>query len=326
MVSFDMRSAKDILRTHNFLQAHEKKLKYVKYEFQDYAFRLANDLGDTSNKMIYLRLAKSVDRTLLEQAASFALGYFDEINKGKLFMWKLKQLQEVTRTKRKLNNFEYHFVLNEMNEVLSSLAPSLIKKWQKEWNDLSLPLLKQVLLAYQNSEREMKARAKPQALLYSTRAGLDLNVFHTLDMKISGVELVEKFAGAAKASAGGKHVVRKPDPLAFAAPDSSADLIWVPQLWELISLEMESKALSIWGQKSKPNAILGLVLPASGNQSEELEKEEWKELPIGDQTILYYTKQNHLPNIQAKLTATDWKVLDTIPSGTKTLVIAQKRG
>ena len=79
-----------------FKETLEKRKKYVKNEFQAYGLDLAKELDDWKNKSLYLRLAKTVDRQLLEQARYFV----KDQNPGaiktpyKLFMWKLRQLRE----------------------------------------------------------------------------------------------------------------------------------------------------------------------------------------------------------------------------------------
>ena len=65
-----------------------------KHEFQAYGNRLAKELGDAKHTPLYIKYAKTESRTHLEIAREFALGYENETNKGKLFMWKLKQLKQ----------------------------------------------------------------------------------------------------------------------------------------------------------------------------------------------------------------------------------------
>jgi predicted metal-dependent phosphoesterase TrpH len=43
---------------------------------------------------LYIKLAKEENRTLLENALSFALDYPKAKSKPKIFMWKLKELKE----------------------------------------------------------------------------------------------------------------------------------------------------------------------------------------------------------------------------------------
>ena len=82
-----------------FKETLEKRKKYVKNEFQAYGLELAKELDDWKNKSLYLRLAKTVDRQLLEKARYFV----KDQNPGaiktpyKLFMWKLKELRNTAK-------------------------------------------------------------------------------------------------------------------------------------------------------------------------------------------------------------------------------------
>ncbi|HOA18496.1 MAG TPA: hypothetical protein PKK54_01180 [bacterium] len=64
------------------------------YEFQAYGNRLAEELGDIKHRSLYIRLAKTTDRNMLEKAREHCLSSEKAITRGKLFMWKLKQLRE----------------------------------------------------------------------------------------------------------------------------------------------------------------------------------------------------------------------------------------
>lgn len=66
-----------------------------KYEFQAYGNRLAEELGDTKRRSLYIKLAKTVDRNLLECAREFVHRSENADTKGKLFMWKLTQLRSI---------------------------------------------------------------------------------------------------------------------------------------------------------------------------------------------------------------------------------------
>lgn len=71
----------------------ETKQRRISREFQDYAYRLAVELDDTAHTPIYMRLAKNTPRQIIEQARLFVLGANKPTSKGRLFMWKLKQLR-----------------------------------------------------------------------------------------------------------------------------------------------------------------------------------------------------------------------------------------
>lgn len=71
----------------------EDKGGYITQEFQDFGYRLACELDDEKHKSLYIKMAKTLPRHLLEKARSFVLDATTAKSKAKLFMWKLKQLQ-----------------------------------------------------------------------------------------------------------------------------------------------------------------------------------------------------------------------------------------
>lgn len=66
--------------------------KYISREFQMFGIHLADKLDDHKHKSLYIKLAKTVHRSILEKALSFAIDSTAK-NKGALFMWKLKELR-----------------------------------------------------------------------------------------------------------------------------------------------------------------------------------------------------------------------------------------
>ncbi len=78
----------------------------IKYEFQAYGQRLARDLGEPARESLYMKLAKEVDRSLLEQAREHVLRSTNVRKKGALFMYKLKQLRDKKRRFSVIDNAE----------------------------------------------------------------------------------------------------------------------------------------------------------------------------------------------------------------------------
>ncbi len=74
----------------------EDKGGYITQEFQDFGYRLAMELNDPEHKSLYIKLAKTTDRILLEQALSF-VSDSQARSKAKLFMWKLKELKQAKK-------------------------------------------------------------------------------------------------------------------------------------------------------------------------------------------------------------------------------------
>jgi hypothetical protein len=72
--------------------------KYISREFQTFGIHLAESLNDYKHKSLYIKLAKTVHRSVLEEALSFSIDS-NATNKGALFMWKLKELRRGERGK-----------------------------------------------------------------------------------------------------------------------------------------------------------------------------------------------------------------------------------
>lgn len=77
-----------------FSQYHlDDKGGYITKEFQDFGYRLAMELDDPKHKSLYIKMAKDIDRGILNRALTF-VSDSHALSKAKLFMWKVKQLKE----------------------------------------------------------------------------------------------------------------------------------------------------------------------------------------------------------------------------------------
>lgn len=83
-----MKSVADILQKFN-----PTTDKFISREFQSYGIFLAEELGDYKHRSLYIKLAKTTSRFLLEKAYTFVKDS-NAKNKGALFMWKLKKLKD----------------------------------------------------------------------------------------------------------------------------------------------------------------------------------------------------------------------------------------
>lgn len=81
-----MDSVKDIL-----LKFDPTRDKYISREYQSFGVHLAEKLGEEKRKSMYIKLAKTMPRPLLEEALRFVIDSTAR-KKGALFMWKLKEL------------------------------------------------------------------------------------------------------------------------------------------------------------------------------------------------------------------------------------------
>lgn len=83
---------------HDVIQKKKAKFahpdKNVSQSFQIVGYEMAQKLGDLKHKSLYIKLAKEEPRSRLEQAFRFAIDYPKAQNRGKLFMYKLKELKK----------------------------------------------------------------------------------------------------------------------------------------------------------------------------------------------------------------------------------------
>lgn len=83
-----MKSVQQIL-----LKFDPTKDKYISREFQAFGVHLAEELDDMKHKSLYIKMAKTMHRSILEKALSFCVDS-NAKNKGALFMWKIQQLKK----------------------------------------------------------------------------------------------------------------------------------------------------------------------------------------------------------------------------------------
>lgn len=77
------------------------KDKYISRDFQAFGIYLAEEMEDYKNKGMYIKLAKTNHRAILEKALSFVKDSNAD-NKIALFLWKMKQLKnEAAKTSKK---------------------------------------------------------------------------------------------------------------------------------------------------------------------------------------------------------------------------------
>lgn len=88
-----MQTINDILQKFNPVED-----KYISREFQSYGVHLAETLSDEKHTSLYIKLAKTVPRPLLDRALSFVTDSKAR-SKARLFMWKLKELRQEAKTR-----------------------------------------------------------------------------------------------------------------------------------------------------------------------------------------------------------------------------------
>jgi hypothetical protein len=77
--------------------------KNLSQEFQVFGVYIAESLNDTKHYSLYIKLAKNYDRSILEEALSYAKGYYSARNKARVFMWRLKELRKISKELQEKN-------------------------------------------------------------------------------------------------------------------------------------------------------------------------------------------------------------------------------
>ena len=94
-----MASFSPISKILSGYQVDEDKQRRISREWQDFAYRLALELDDKAHTSLYMRLCKNTPRPILEEARTFVKGATNAKSKGRLFMWKVKELKTAATEK-----------------------------------------------------------------------------------------------------------------------------------------------------------------------------------------------------------------------------------
>jgi hypothetical protein len=95
MTKKNLDSIADIIKNKQTTRDHRNS-----YEYQAYGNRLAEEFSDGRHRALYIKYAKTKDRKLVERARDFVMNQEHITYKGKLFMWKLKQLEAAEKEEK----------------------------------------------------------------------------------------------------------------------------------------------------------------------------------------------------------------------------------
>jgi hypothetical protein len=90
-----MKSVRQILKDFNPTQD-----KYISRDFQSFGIYLAEEMDDYKHRAMWIKLAKTNHRSVLEACLSFVKDSTAD-NKIGLFLWKLKQLKSKNKDIKK---------------------------------------------------------------------------------------------------------------------------------------------------------------------------------------------------------------------------------
>ena len=97
-----MEKLKDILKKRLKQNPPAGGPVHAKHEFQQYGIWLSDELHDKNHKSLYIKLSKEKPRARLEQARVFATEVqSSSVNRGRLFMWKLAELEKTKKNSNK---------------------------------------------------------------------------------------------------------------------------------------------------------------------------------------------------------------------------------
>lgn len=97
MTTKDFSKVSDVLSKYK----NDDTDKYISVEFQKYGYELAKELGDLKHKSLYIKLAKTESRGILESARSFIKDAQNVKNRPALFLWKMKDIKNSKNPKLK---------------------------------------------------------------------------------------------------------------------------------------------------------------------------------------------------------------------------------
>lgn len=300
-----VKTAKDILNSTDFLEARQKAAKYISHEFQDYAFRLANDLGDIKHKGIYMKLARTVDRTLLEQAASFALGYYKEQNKGKIFMWKVQQLRRLYSQKQDMQKLDHDFVINRMSITMSELQDVYISKQKQEWDTTCIQVFNSFAQQVAVPPLNPAYPSTPKVLIIGAGYGLEAEHLASMGIKVFGIDVCkpilkrarERIAARSSLLAKLVKLIGKESFLDHSYKPGYFDGIVIPtRMWQIIPLTDEQRYLQECAKLLKPcgSLLLGVNFAPQSEQG-------WQQFDWQEEKYIRFTKTNLRQDLEAKL-------------------------
>lgn len=274
-----MKPISKIMGADAFWQDDAKNLRYIHHQFQDYGYRLALKLGDIQHKAIYIKLAKTTPKHLIEQAAAFASDYREELNKGKLFMWKLKKLREQEEEKNRIKDFSWQFVWSKTVIACDLLATQISKKEQER--------LPQYLALIKELSPLIQEITKPNLFDPLAGIGVDSSIWSTYTKKSTFWESRKQLANLSSTK-----LTYKKDPIAalIRTNKKNFNIVWLVRLWDLIPLESQP----VFIEALKPNLAAGAIVVTTSKMADS-SKEHWEiidQATNGSRLWLYHQESN----------------------------------
>ncbi len=262
-------TSKEILLKYNILEPEKDGKKHPKHEFQAYAYRLAHDLNDLQHLGIYLRMAKTIERHLMERAYSFVADSRTN-DKGRLFLWKLKKLREEIQKGKDSHNFEYDFVMKKMRLFRNAFAKELCEKGDKEFVDTKKKMFHEFL---------KDTPPKSRVLLVGNTSRVFVNYLLSLKLKVTTIDISNEIVNLTKDACeknitpGSKFMLK--DLMKNSFKDNYFDIVIVNGFWSSIPFDGEIRFLKEIKRILKSEGSSWITVKHSNSP-----KEEWKYISI----------------------------------------------
>lgn len=304
MAKQNVKSAKDILLSHDFLEQRRRSAKYVHHEFQDYAYRLAETLGDLEHLPLYMRMAKTVPRHIIERAKA-AIIESEDANKGRLFMWKLGQIRAELQLEQDNQNFEYDFVWKRMSKLYNELAHSLLRKYRSELDgDHVQSLLKTLLTAAEELELPGRRR-KVAAAVYESYGGYVSDILAKLDWRVQSLEPAREITKVVKSKYSNFYTATTQ--LTHGKyQEAELSVLHLGLLWTWIPLDQEESIAAEISRVVHPTGVVYLRFsPATRPE------QSWQGFQAGEEMRYRFQKLEPIDRLKWLFPDSSWDVIDS---------------
>lgn len=286
-----IQSAKEIFTSYDLLAGEDNK-RHPKHEFQAYAYRLASDLDDVKNLQIYMRLAKNVERTLLEQAYSYCIDS-NATDKGRVFLWKVKEIRKEITRKKITSSFDYETIIAQTTTLRNTIAAHIIANNEKTFwksDSKAYKFLLPSILANTREEQEKKEKQKSNVLVIGLESLSLLDMLLLYPIRLFGIDWSREIVRESKDHIDGTKISPRPkligkDVLQNSYEDTFFDLIIMNSLWSIIPFESEHDVLHEMVSKL---AIGGKII--IGVSQSSTSKQAWNTFNYNNQDYLYFQK------------------------------------
>ncbi len=265
-----MISAKNLLTQNNLIGNTETNKRKPKNEFQAYAYRLAHDLNDLVHLQIYMKMAKNIDRNLMEQAYSYVLDSKSN-EKGKIFLWKIKKLREEVERRRNKENFSYELVSKKMKEFRNKFAKEIVAKGDLDYSAELIKILEEYLV-----------QTKKRVLIVGNSSKKIIKLLEKQELKPFVIDS-SRALNAICMSANSKIISK--DFLENAYKEEFFDVVVLNNYWHLVPVESEIKYLKAISKIVKKSSMIIVISKTYGKDAQE-----WKDYLVGKDLYNFFLK------------------------------------